>query len=107
VPVIVERAKPQVSHTLFLQVNEVAYDFLNLRGVQNLLDDEFVDSFAHSRKIRVICKAVCARPTACVGSLPNARPPLGGQGHRTPQAGSRWFEVLYTFRCKKKIGLKF
>ena len=47
VPVIVERAEPQVSDTFFLQVNEVANDLLNLRGVQNLLDDEFVDSFAH------------------------------------------------------------
>jgi len=50
VPVIVERAKPKVSDTLLFQRNEVAYDVLNLRGVQNLLDDEFVDSFAHSHQ---------------------------------------------------------
>ena len=42
---------------------------------------------------------------ACVGSLPNARPSLGGQGHRTPQA--IWVKVPYPFRDKNSLGQSF
>ena len=46
---------------------------------------------------------MCASP-ACVDSLPSARPPHGGQGHRIPQAVAHWVKVLYPFRDKKKLG---
>ena len=49
---------------------------------------------------------MCASP-ACVDSLPNARPPHGGQGHRIPQADVAWVTVLYPFRDKKKLGQSF
>ena len=48
-----------------------------------------------------------ARPTACVDSLPNARPPIGGQGHRIPQAGELWYKVPYTFRYKNLLVQSF
>ena len=80
VAVVVKRAEPQVSDALLLQVNEVAYDLLNPRCVQNLLDDEFVNSFAHSlqkidylyaERVRV-ARVVDARP------LPRRPPPAAG-----------------------------
>ena len=47
VPVIVERAIAQIPHALFLQLDvvEVADDLLNLRGIQNAVDNQFVDSW--------------------------------------------------------------
>ena len=96
-PVVVEWAEPDISDTLLLQfdVLEIGYDLFNLRLLENLVDDAFVDWW---HNVIVIEKQRARVARVSVGSLPYARPPLGGQWHRTPQAGSD--KVLYPYRIK-------